>query len=115
MNLDSFSANAVRYGFAIPLLGLMNTGKGSGPLRKIKAHNRRTIQLIVLGTALTTTLGTYFWGDAIRFIGASKAATIDATAPLFATIAAILILGEKVSWKTIFGTVLTIIGIWLVV
>lgn len=115
IHLNSITANAVRYGLAIPFLGLMSTGKGSGPIRKIKNYNWRTIQLIVLGTFLTTTFGTYFWGEAIRFIGASKAATIDSTAPLFGTIAALIILEEKVSWKTIFGTVLTIIGIWLVV
>jgi drug/metabolite transporter (DMT)-like permease len=50
---------------------------------------------------------------AVRNVGASRAAVLGATAPLFTTIIAKFFLGEKLNQLVITGTVMTVLGVAL--
>lgn len=110
--LDTITANSVRFFFAILFTGLMSIGTGS--IRELGTYHRRTIQLVVLATVFNILLGALFWVDSIKYAGASKAATLGSTAPLFALPLSVVFLGESVSWRLLLGTFMTIIGVWLV-
>jgi len=112
-DLGVMPASSVRYFFSILFVGLVSTKTGS--LGKIRKYNQQTLRIVIIATVFNILIGSMLWADSLKHIGASKGATIAATAPLFAMPVAIVLLGEKFSWKIIFGTVLTIFGVWLVV
>ena len=58
-------------------------------------------------------LGRMFNYTSVTLVGVSKASTVVATSPLFATILAVIILGERVSPITLLGTVAVIGGLAL--
>ena len=58
-------------------------------------------------------LGRMFNYTSVRMVGVSKASTVVATSPLFATMLAVIILGERVSPITLLGTVAVIGGLAL--
>ena len=58
-------------------------------------------------------LGRMFNYTSVTMVGVSKASTVVATSPLFATILAVIILGERVSAITLLGTVAVIGGLAL--
>ena len=58
-------------------------------------------------------LGRMFNYTSVMMVGVSKASTVVATSPLFATILAVIILGERVSPITLLGIVAVIGGLAL--
>ena len=58
-------------------------------------------------------LGRMFNYTSVRMVGVSKASTVVATSPLFATILAVIILGERVGPVTLLGIVAVIGGLAL--
>ena len=58
-------------------------------------------------------LGRMFNYTSVRLVGVSKASTVVATSPFFATVLAVFILGEKVNAVTLAGTVAVIGGLAL--
>ena len=58
-------------------------------------------------------LGRMFNYTSVTMVGVSKASTVVATSPLFATMLAVIILGERVSPITLLGTVAVIGGLAL--
>ena len=58
-------------------------------------------------------LGRMFNYTSVRMVGVSKASTVVATSPLFATVLAVIFLGERVSPITLLGTVAVIGGLAL--
>ena len=59
-------------------------------------------------------LGRMFNYTSVTLVGVSKASTVVATSPLFATMLAVIILGERVSAITLLGTVAVIGGLALI-
>jgi drug/metabolite transporter (DMT)-like permease len=51
---------------------------------------------------------------AIHYVGASRGTTLRSSHPLFSTTLAILFLGEQMSLPLAAGTVLIVVGIWLI-
>jgi len=51
---------------------------------------------------------------AIQFTGAAKTATLTSTAPLFG-VPMSLLTGEKLTWQTVMGSIVSVAGIWMVV
>ncbi|MHB1413645.1 MAG: DMT family transporter [Chloroflexota bacterium] len=54
------------------------------------------------------------WLYSVQAIGAAKASLLAATAPLFGLALSALLLGEKATWRTAGGAVLTILGVWFI-
>ncbi len=63
--------------------------------------------MITLLTSLTFLLS-------VQFVGAAKAATLTATAPLFGAPMSLL-MGERMTWQIAAGCIISVAGIWLVV
>ena len=59
-------------------------------------------------------LGRMFNYTSVRLAGVSKASTVVATSPLFATVLAVIFLGEKVSAISLVGTLAVIGGLALI-
>lgn len=52
---------------------------------------------------------------AVKYAGAAKVSVLTSTSPLFALPLAFLFLGERLTWRTVAGTLLAIAGTYLVV
>ncbi len=115
-DIGVISANSLRFGFAILFFGLISSSKKSGAksIRNLRSLSRKTIQIVLIATILNVMLGALFWVDSVKYAGASKSATYIATSPLFALPVAIKYVGETISWKILIGTLMTIIGVYLV-
>ena len=61
----------------------------------------------------STALGFVWYYDAVRAIGASKAAVVGNLTPVFAVLVAVGWLGEELALVTAFGGVLVLLGVWL--
>lgn len=64
----------------------------------------------VIGIAFGDTL--YFWG--MTKIGTARALPISGTYPLFTWALAVPLLNEPITWEAIFGTLLVIVGVYLI-
>lgn len=60
-------------------------------------------------------LGRQFNYLSIKYIGANKAATLFSSAPLFAMVLAVTLIGESVNPTIIIGTLIIVVGLYLVV
>ena len=67
-----------------------------------------------LGGLFNFALGRFLNTSSIQMIGLAKATPLFSTAPLFATLMAIIVLGENITPWLILGTVTIVIGIILI-
>lgn len=112
-DLDTFVANSVRVPAAV-LFCLVPSALRGGT-RSIRDLDWRTARLLIVSGALGWGLGSSLWVTAVRLLGASKAALIGATSPLFAVPLSAVFLHERPTRNTLLGTILTVIGIGFVV
>jgi drug/metabolite transporter (DMT)-like permease len=70
-------------------------------------------RMVVLAGACSG-VSTYLFTFAVQQVGAARAATLSATSPLFAVPLSALLLGEHVSALMLAGTLLTLVGVALV-
>jgi len=82
---------------------------------QIRCRDRRTLGLLCLAGFLAGTVAGSLWVAAVRFAGPSRAAIVGSVAPLFAVPLSVVLLHERPTRLTLAGTVLTVIGIILVV
>ena len=105
--------NAGRLIFLIPLsVGLFYATKEH---KKVKKITWKSFALVALAALLSLFVANIFYLKALDLIGTSTPSAIAASGPLVATPLSILFLKEKVDWKIILGTVLTIGGNILVI
>lgn len=64
---------------------------------------------------LSYTLGRRFDYSAIKYIGATRATALVASAPLFAMFLAVALIGERVNSLIVSGTLIIVAGVYLVV
>lgn len=78
------------------------------------AHSSWQSLTSVLYMATTATaLGFIWYYEAVQQIGATKAAVVGNLTPVFAALIAVSLLGEKLTWSTILGGGLVMLGVWL--
>ena len=105
--------NSVRQPLAmVMLLGLTLV---RGQWRELKTLDRKSWAVIVVASFLGTGLGTILFVTAIQMIGAGKNSVLASTSPLLAVPFSMLWLQERPTRWTIAGTVLTTVGVALVV
>jgi drug/metabolite transporter (DMT)-like permease len=75
----------------------------------------KTVSLIALGALLGLFVSNIFYLKSIDFVGTSTPAAITASGPLITMPLSVLFLKERVDWKIILGTILTIGGNVLVI
>ncbi len=110
--IDPIDANFVRmlFGSAI-FIPLFLTARHVG----MPSPSRKATRIILAGGFLGMTLGSLLYTYAVQLIGASVAALLGSTAPLFALPISIFILKENYSLQSILGALLTVFGVILVV
>ena len=71
---------------------------------------------MILGTAgvMGAGVGSMLYVLAVQQAGAARTAILSSTAPLFALPMAALLLHERITPRVVAGTLLSIVGIWLV-
>lgn len=74
----------------------------------------RAIAVVALAGVLGTGLGSVLCIYAVEHLGAARTAFLTTSAPVFALPMGVLFLSETISPRILFGTALTIAGIWLV-
>lgn len=109
---DPITVNLVRMPVAACVLLVASRGRANIPLRQFGA--RTFLFLVVIGI-FGTGLASITYLGALKIAGAGKTAVLGATAPLFALPLSMLLLGERPGLRAVTGTLLTVLGIALVV
>ena len=113
--VDPFIAASLRISTsAIVLLFFFHSRpkKGNTSLKQI---GKKNLALVASAGLLTYGVAAVGYISAIQLIGAGKTVLLTAIAPLFALPFAIFILGEKPTRYTLWGVMISVIGVWLVV
>jgi drug/metabolite transporter (DMT)-like permease len=84
--------------------------RNSGFLRMKK----KTVVLLVVGGIVALGLGWFFLAYSFIETLESRAVPISSTTPLFSTLAGILLLHEKVTSTSVLGSVMIVVGIFLI-
>ena len=111
-SMDVIIANVVR--LSVLIIVLLPMAFAQANITQIKAYGQRALLIIFLSSVVGTTLGTFSFLSAIQRAGAAKTSILAATTPLFGMIFSFF-LEEKPSARTLIGTVLSVLGIWLTV
>jgi drug/metabolite transporter (DMT)-like permease len=111
--MHSVVANSVRQ--PLGLLMLLGLSLVRGRWRELKGLDWRSWAVILVASLVGTGFGTLFFIMAIQMAGAGRTAILTATAPLMAIPFSVLWLRERPTRWTLAGTVLTTVGIALVV
>jgi len=75
---------------------------------------RKTLYALVSGGIIALALGWFLLAMSFLYIPESKAVPISSTSPLFAAIAAMTLLREPVTAKIVAGSVIIVVGIFLI-
>jgi drug/metabolite transporter (DMT)-like permease len=112
-DIDVVAANAIRLPIAaLVLLGMARRGAPQPALWRLP---RATIVVIVLTGVLGSGLSGFLWMYGVQSIGVARAAVLSATSPIFAAPLSALVLRERLSWRILVGTFLSVVGVMLVV
>lgn len=107
-----FTAVAIRsFAISIALLIALSV---SGGIKEIFQLNRKTIIIFSISGIMAGLLGMLTYFMALKKGAVSRIVPIAATYPLVAAVLSIIILGEKVTWGRVLGTMFIVVGIWLV-
>jgi drug/metabolite transporter (DMT)-like permease len=110
-DLDIFVANMLRLPFSAVICALIGTAQRRQLPWRIERHRFAPLflaGLISMGSGL-------LYLNAIKTIGAGKTATLNASAPIFGLIGAVILLGERPTSRNVIGTLVAFAGIALVV
>jgi DME family drug/metabolite transporter len=82
--------------------------------RNFLKMKRRTVATLIFGGLVALGLGWFFLAYSFIGIPESQAVPISSTTPLFSTLVAVVLLREKVTARNVLGSVIVVIGIFLV-
>jgi len=102
--------------FRTPALSLVLWGVAAarGAPRQLRRLARREWLILILGGIFGWGLGSVLFLLTVDLAGPSRAAILTSTSPLFALPMSIALLKEKITWRILAGTALTVLGIILV-
>ncbi len=110
-DLDIIAANMIRLPFSAVLCAAIGTAQRRMPPWRIERWRFGPLfaaGLVSMGSGL-------LYLNAIKLVGASKTATLNASAPIFGLIGAVIVLGERPTRRNIVGALVAFLGIALVV
>ena len=111
--VHSVVANSVRQPLGALMLLFLSLFRGRW--RELRGLDRRSWGIIILASLVGTGFGTLFFVMAIQMAGAGRTAILTSTAPLMAVPFSMLWMHERPTRRTLAGTLLTAVGITLVV
>ncbi|MHA1910840.1 MAG: DMT family transporter [Candidatus Kariarchaeaceae archaeon] len=107
----TMTGNLIRFPFAAMILIMMAY---RSPSSKVTEWESGTWHWLLIASLLGTTLGVYFYSEAIRLAGASFVALIGTSSPLVAIPITWFVNGEKISKKSLIGIVFILSGVILI-
>jgi DME family drug/metabolite transporter len=110
--VNGMVANAVRAPVVV-VVGLAATTL-SGRVAQVRTLSAGQWGMLALSGALGWVVAGSMWLGAVGLIGAATTSTIGATAPLFAAPLGMLFLRERPGWNVLVGTLVSMVGILLV-
>jgi DME family drug/metabolite transporter len=108
--VDTTLANVVRLSVLMAALSTMVLKLGK--IERVKGYGLRSLGIVFLAGIVGTGLGTFAFLTAVQSIGAARTSILTATTPLFG-VPFSLLLRERPSSRTLVGTGLTMVGVWL--
>ena len=112
-NIDLVAANFLRT-FALALLLLLASGPRK-TISELKKVGGTSIALVALTGVLGFGLGSFLFLVAMQKIGMARTVILSATSPLFGLPLSILFLKERATYRKVAGTLLSTLGIWLLI
>ena len=110
--VDPLTAVSIR-SFAITVILIIVLGF-TGRIKEVFTADIKSVGIFALSGFLAGLLGMWTYFAALKLGATSKVVPIAATYPLVTAVLSIIILKEGVTVLRIAGTVLIIVGIWLV-
>jgi len=112
-DLNAAAASSLR----IPAAGLFMLLLARGRLGELRVVTGgwRTLATVALAGILGTGVGGLLYVYAVQEAGAGRAAILSSTSPLFVLPLAVFFLSERLTLWVLLGTVVSIVGIWLVI
>jgi len=110
--VDLVVANSVR--LSVVGMALFALLVRRGEAGRIREYGLRSLGIVFLAGTMGTGLGTFAFLAALQRAGAAKTSILSSTTPLFG-VPFSLALGETVTSRTLLGTILTVVGVWLTV
>jgi drug/metabolite transporter, DME family len=106
-------ANSLRLPAAGVVLFAMGLRQRGGI--KVREFRRSTLAILVLSGVIGTAAGSALYLTSVIYAGAAKAAALQSVSPFFAAPLAFVFLRERPSRATLVGTLLSVVGVWLLV
>jgi DME family drug/metabolite transporter len=110
--MDVTLANSVRLTVLMVALAILLLRQRG--FRRIGSYSLESLSIVFFAGIVGTGLGTFAYLTAVQKAGAAKTSILSASMPLFGVPLAML-LKEKPSLKTLTGTALIMLGVWLTV
>ncbi len=112
LDLSVLTANQLR----IPTVALMLLGlvRLTGRPMQFARYGWRTLLVIGGAGVLGIGLGSILFLYSVQVTSAAKAALLSSMSPFFGAPLAALFLGEQLTWRTVVGMVLCVVGVWLI-
>ena len=104
--------NAVRMPLAA--IGLLTAVQFKQGKSAWNGYHRGNMFKLILLALYSSGLGGILWTLTVQYVGAARAALLVTSAPLIGVPLSALLLRERVTRQTILGTILSVIGVWLV-
>jgi drug/metabolite transporter (DMT)-like permease len=111
--IDPVTANVIRQPVAAAILALLLVRVG--PVTPPWRLRGRTLAIVLVTGILGSGLSGFFWLYSVVEIGAGRAAVLTSTSPIFAVPLALVFLREKLAPRVLAGTLLSVLGIALIV
>jgi transporter family protein len=111
VDIDLIAANMIRLPFSAAVCAVISVAERRQPPWRIE--RTRYLPLFLAGLVSMGSGISYL--NAIKIAGAAKTATLNASAPIFGLIGAIIFLGERPTRRNIVGAVVAFLGIALVI
>ena len=112
VDMDPYVVNFLRMGGVTVAAGLW--ARARGELRSVHRLSWPMVALLVGGALIGSVVGSVLYLTAVQTAGASKAAVLASTAPLF-SVPMSLLMGERLNGKLLVGMAAAVAGVVIVV
>ena len=79
-----------------------------------RGYNLKTLPMLALLAVYSTGIGMVVWTLTVDYAGAARAALLNTAAPLIGVPLSAVLLSERVTAKIAVGTLLSVVGIWMI-
>ena len=111
--VDPLMVNVIRLPFAILLLATLTLSRGEAS--EYRRYNHRALIQVGISGFLGQAVGEVLFFISVQLAGATKAAILSSTSPLFIAPLSIIFLKEKLTKRVILGTIACALGILLTI